>query len=86
MPSFSQELRKHVTKASEEAQKNACPPPYSASNDPHYNLAIKATDVPQWLWSNSQCRAWIFAVCTELLAYSEEEGEDVAAKFTGFGP
>lgn len=48
-------------------------------------MGIKASDMPQWLWSNAESRAWIFAVCVAYLNYSPEESEGAANKFKGMG-
>lgn len=70
------------SKNSQNSSNNIEPPPYeSFSRD-----GIKATDIPQWLWSNKQCRSWVIAVCVTLLNNSVEEAEEKAARFRGFGP
>jgi hypothetical protein len=58
------------------------PPQY----EPFSRNGIKATDTPQWLWSNKQCRSWIIAVCVTLLNNSVEQAEEKAARFRGFRP
>jgi len=58
------------------------PPQY----EPFSRNGIKATDTPQWLWSNQQCRSWIIAVCVTLLNNSVKQAEEKAARFRGFGP
>jgi hypothetical protein len=63
-------------------QNNIEPPQY----EPFSRNGIKATDTPQWLWSNEQCLLWIIAVCVTLLNNSVEEAEEKAARFRGFGP
>jgi hypothetical protein len=60
----------------------ATPPPYT-TEDQH---AIKATDTPQWLWTNLQCREWIFAVCLDNLGLCVEECQEIADMFEGYGP
>jgi hypothetical protein len=47
---------------------------------------IKATDTPQWIWTNAQCRAWIFAVCSKNLGLGVEESKIISEKFEGYGP
>jgi hypothetical protein len=54
--------------------------------EPFSRNGIKATDTPQWLWSNKQYILWIIAVCVTLLNNSVEEAEEKAARFRGFGP
>jgi hypothetical protein len=46
---------------------------------------IKASDVPQWRWSNLQCRQWLIAVFTTYLNYSEADALAAAKRFDGFG-
>ena len=67
---------------SQNSSNNIEPPQY----EPFSRNGIKATDTPQWLWSNEQCRSWIVAVCVTLLNNSVEEAEEKAARFRGFGP
>lgn len=49
------------------------------------HLNIQASDTPQWLWSNAQCRAWLYAVCITYLDYTEEAAHAEAARFKGMG-
>jgi hypothetical protein len=82
-------LRQLFTKPTTTNGDTSAPPAYSASQKPTNtpsNQSIEATDVPQWLWSNTQCRAWIAAVCEDLLAYSDGNAEIIASNFSGFGP
>jgi hypothetical protein len=67
---------------SQASSSNTDPPPYESS----LRIGIKATDTPQWLWSNEQCRSWIIAVCVTLLNNSLEEAEEKAKRYRGFGP
>lgn len=67
----------------------AAPPPYTGEVTIPSALirhGILATDVPQWTWSNAQCREWLFVVYTSLLNLGIEESRDVAEAFVGFGP
>lgn len=57
------------------------PPPYQM----YSQLGIKATDTPQWLWSNVECRAWLTAVGVTLLNMSIDEAEGYADSFEGSG-
>ncbi|TVY41201.1 hypothetical protein LOCC1_G006936 [Lachnellula occidentalis] len=59
------------------------PPPYD-----HKYEAIrhKATDLPQWRWSNKECRQWITAVLVEYGSIGREKAGTQARKFEGFGP
>jgi hypothetical protein len=53
---------------------------------PNYTPIIKASDVPQWLWTNAQCKDWLFAVCHVSLGLTGEEAKAITAKFDGCGP
>lgn len=78
--------------------KTSSPPAYSSQakdvNPEHRTYlsirkearSIKATDTPQWLWSNNQCRQWLVAVLETLLHFSPEEAQSTALQFEGFGP
>jgi hypothetical protein len=82
-------LQAAFTKPRTTTENTSPPPPYSTSQNPTNTSpiqSIKATDVPQWLWSNAQCRAWIATVCEDLLGYSDENAEMIASNFAGFGP
>lgn len=61
----------------------ALPPPYDEELQPS---KIKGSDVPQWRWSNKQCREWIAAVLVEYGNLEQEEADLQAQKFEGFGP
>jgi hypothetical protein len=56
------------------------PPPYDTGH------RVKASDVPQWCWSNKQCREWLTAVLIEYGSLEKQEAELRALKFEGFGP
>jgi len=62
---------------------NAAPPPYSNEVQ---TRQIKASDIPQWRWSNRQCREWLAAVLIEYGNLEKEEAERQARQFEGFGP
>jgi hypothetical protein len=50
---------------------------------PEYTVAasaIKATDVPQWVWTNAQCKEWLFAVCYDSLGISPKVSKEIAEK------
>jgi hypothetical protein len=70
----------------------ATPPAYTASQFaqlqrvPKYTPIIKASDVPQWLWTNAQCKDWLFAVCHVSLGLTGEEAKAITDKFDGCGP
>lgn len=59
------------------------PPPYSDELQPS---GIKASDIPQWRWTNKQCREWITAVFIEYGSLERKDAETRAEKFEGFGP
>jgi hypothetical protein len=59
------------------------PPPYDNELQPS---GIKGSDVPQWRWSNKQCREWIAAVLVQYGNLEQEEADIQAKKFEGFGP
>lgn len=74
---------------------NEDPPPYSP-NSPSQCAAcgniqisppsIKATDIPQWRWTNAQCIEWLTAVFTVYAGYDQKTAEAKAKEFRGFGP
>jgi hypothetical protein len=53
------------------------PPPYNT---------IKASDIPQWRWSNRQCRQWLTEVLVEYGNLERDEAERQAQTYQGFGP
>ncbi len=62
------------------------PPAYKSYDLPAFSrLGIRALDVPQWLWSNMQCRAWLTAFCVDMLSLSVAESEELAQKYKGAG-
>lgn len=77
-------MRSKQAKTADDTQ----PPPYSLAETSlsKQPLNIKASETPQWLWSNAQCRAWIAAVCIEYLQYSERDAYAAAEGVKGFGP
>ncbi|KAH9208197.1 hypothetical protein DL95DRAFT_415023 [Leptodontidium sp. 2 PMI_412] len=58
---------------------NQEPPQYSEFS----RLGIKAGDVPQWLWSTAQCRAWLTTVGVTLFNMSIDQAERRANIFEG---
>jgi hypothetical protein len=68
------------------------PPTYTATQTallqrvPNYTTTIKAANVPQWAWTNAQCKEWLFAVCYDTLGLTGEEAKVISDKFDGFGP
>jgi hypothetical protein len=51
----------------------------AVSPPPPYDGEIKASDVPQWLWSNQQCRDWL----TEVLVEKCNKDREAATKNIG---
>ncbi|KAL2075003.1 hypothetical protein VTL71DRAFT_8783 [Oculimacula yallundae] len=47
---------------------------------------IKATDVPQWEWSNRQCREWLRAVFEAKYHWDKDTAFLSAERWEGFGP
>jgi hypothetical protein len=47
---------------------------------------ISASSVPQWLWTNAQCRAWLFAILTTSLGNSKSDALIKAENVKSFGP
>ena len=73
----------------QEQNEQTSPPPYDASNAPEIvesKVVIKASDAPQWHWTNAQCREWIFAVCVHNLGLDAEESRMISEKYEGYGP
>lgn len=70
------------------------PPPYQKlkngkkqSNNPASSpKTILATDVPQWLWSNLQCRQWLLAVLVTYMNIEPTAAATSADRFEGYGP
>jgi hypothetical protein len=88
MPLFS-----YFQKRKRSSTKCTSPPPPYAECDPALpeqvpvtENSIKATDIPQWIWTNAQCREWLFAVCSESLGLGVEESKAISEKFEGYGP
>jgi hypothetical protein len=50
------------------------------------NKPIRANDVPQWMWSNAQCRTWLAAVLQVYLNWTSQAAETAALKLDGHGP
>lgn len=61
------------------------PPAYAEPKNPYSHLHIKATDVPQWLWTNAQCRAWLYSIFRDYLDYAHDKAENEALSFLGMG-
>jgi len=74
--------------------KESQPPPYESVMPPtsrdksrtNKSYNIRATDTPQWLWNEEQCRLWLTAVLVEYGCKERDIAEGMAAKFEGFGP
>lgn len=47
---------------------------------------INATAIPQWEWSNQQCKEWLTSVLIEYANLSETDAESKAEGFKGFRP
>src|SRR4051794_30025803 len=58
----------------------------SAQETLHLSPKIKATDIPQWRWSQVQCREWLAKVLGTYLNFTKREAEAKAQEFVGFGP
>lgn len=59
------------------------PPPY---REPPFTYdGIKASDTPQWLWSEAECQAWIIAFCVTSFNMSICEAERAAKWYEGSG-
>ncbi|KAE9375203.1 hypothetical protein N431DRAFT_502158 [Stipitochalara longipes BDJ] len=76
-PSLFQKLRTRISGAKLEVE----PPPYLEPL-PH----IQQTSVPQWLWTNAECRRWLHLVCHCTLGLNYEESSEIASRFEGCGP
>lgn len=50
------------------------------------SVTIRASDVPQWTWSNAQCQRWVAAVLVEYYCKDRKEAERLASQFKSFGP
>jgi len=48
--------------------------------------SIKATDVPQWKWTEAECREWYKLVFMTYLSISRFEAADLANSIDGWGP
>jgi hypothetical protein len=67
---------------------NSAPPPYTGvQGNPIQNgpVRIKSSDIPQWAWTNEQCRQWI-TLMLEKGGKEHGEAERLAENFQGFGP
>jgi len=65
------------------------PPPSYKSIEEEIDInrqRIEASDVPQWRWSNAQCREWLIAVLVTYLNYNNTDAFDLAENLHGFGP
>jgi hypothetical protein len=71
-------------------QDNLKPPVY-ASNSPlargpwPHSQDIAAFDVPQWKWSNEQCRTWIYKSVIEQFGWPGNRALEAAVRFKGCG-
>jgi hypothetical protein len=83
--------------ASADSSSSARPPILKASKPNNFLSAflspfakrIRASDTPQWAWSNAQCREWLAAVLIEYCNRDPEVARDMADKMFedgGFGP
>lgn len=66
----------------------ALPPPYTtleSSVRVQKRSRIKASDVPQWMWSQEECREWITVFCTTYLSFTPKEAEEAAGRWKGMG-
>ena len=94
IPGIGGLIRKVKSKSSaKEPAPLPSPPPYkieSKSNPPPAKLqSIKASDTPQFLWMNAQCREWLFKVLIEYCGRSVKsanEAVEVVFGAGGFGP
>ncbi|KAE9376295.1 hypothetical protein N431DRAFT_462140 [Stipitochalara longipes BDJ] len=93
---FFEELRRYFARVfNAHPSGDSSPPPYTPSQSallqsvPDYTATanpIMPTDTPQWVWTNAECKEWLFAVCYENLGLSGEESKAISDNFDGFGP
>jgi hypothetical protein len=48
--------------------------------------SIHVNSIPQWRWTNSQCRTWVTDVLIVYGGKDPQTAQDLAAAFRGFGP
>jgi hypothetical protein len=65
-------------------RKGAIPDGYHFLN--HREGKIKASDIPQWKWTNKECRQWLVKVLVEYCSIEKDAADAEAKKFEGFGP
>ncbi|KUJ16831.1 uncharacterized protein LY89DRAFT_669280 [Mollisia scopiformis] len=58
-------------------------PKFLQKKTPYQKLASKQ---PQWLWTQTECREWLTAVCIWNLNYTPEKAHEVVERLKGFGP
>jgi hypothetical protein len=56
------------------------------NNRQRASQSIKATDVAQWRWTNSQCKEWLTEVLVIYCGKSRVAAKELASQFVGFGP
>lgn len=49
-------------------------------------LAATASLIPQWRWTNTQCRAWLRYVLMHYSGRTEDEAAALVGEFEGWGP
>ena len=59
------------------------PPSYNDSLATSATHSIKASDNPQWLWSQSECRTWIKEVCIHYFDFTLDEALAASENFKG---
>ncbi|PMD30196.1 hypothetical protein L207DRAFT_641773 [Hyaloscypha variabilis F] len=79
--SILRNMRTRISKSNSNSNSNPEPPPYLEPL-PH----IQSSSVPQWLWTNAECRRWLHLVCYITLGLSYEQSADIAQRFEGCGP
>ena len=57
----------------------------SVKNAPFGHREIEGTTIPQWTWSHSQCKAWLFAVTTQMHGLEEAKALEIIRNFQGVG-
>lgn len=56
------------------------------SQPPSAHAPASASDIPQWRWTNKQCRGWIVKVLVQYAEKDRELAEVLAENFIEFGP
>jgi hypothetical protein len=59
------------------------PPPYDVLNEPE--TRIQGTDIPQWRWSNAECRVWLRKFLVEKCGLYPGLTERITDELKGFG-